>query len=104
MHFTIDKLFEHDNVTFIANGDEFFFNKSLSTINNKRIVKYKWQGVLTPHEVLVIETKFPMILDCGIVSVDLPIIIIGSIFILFLIIVLYIILSQVMKLEGEENF
>jgi hypothetical protein len=102
IYFTIDKLFENDTVTFIANGDNstLNFNKSIISNSNQRVVKYEWKGELIPNEIIVLETKFPLIIEsCKSVMIDIPMILVGSIFIFFLIFVLYIILSQIMKLE-----
>jgi hypothetical protein len=91
LYFDLGKEFEQEDVEFSLN-----FTKSILTDNKKSIVKYQWQGVIEPQEVIVLQAKFPLYFDhCGNLSINLVMIFVGAVFIVFLIGMLYIILSTV---------
>jgi hypothetical protein len=96
-YFSIDKLFEKENVTFYRNSVLFDLEKS---VINEGLVKYSKSVDLYPNEVIILDAKFPMFFEnCGVVRIDVSMIIVGSVFIIFLIFVLYIMLSQILKVE-----
>jgi hypothetical protein len=89
--FDLGKDFEHEDVEFSLN-----FTKSIIDEEKKSIVKYEWKGMIEPQEVLVLQAKFPLYFEhCGNLNINLVMIFVGSIFIIFLIGMLYIILSTV---------
>jgi hypothetical protein len=91
VYFDLGKDFEHEDVEFSLN-----FQKSIIDSERKTIVKYEWKGALDPQEVLVMQVKFPLYFEnCGNLSINLVIIFVGAVFIIFLIGMLYIILSTV---------
>lgn len=95
LYFDLGKNFQHEDVSFSLK-----FEKSLIEENKKQIVKFRWEGVIEPQEVVILQAKFPMYFDsCGNISINLVMIFIGSIFIIFLIGMLYIILSTVFSGE-----
>lgn len=90
-YFSFDKLFENENVTFSIPG----FNKTIVQDETQRLVKYSYSGELLPQDVMILDVKFPMYIEnCGGVNINVPMIIVGSVFIIFLILVLYLILSS----------
>ncbi len=93
IYFDLDKEFQHEDVEFSLN-----FTKSLVDTDekNKNIVKYEWKGTIDPQEVVILQVKFPMYFDhCRNLSINFVMIFVGSVFIIFLIGILYIILSTV---------
>jgi hypothetical protein len=91
IYFDLGKDFEHEDVEFSMN-----FTKSIFQGDSKNIVKYVWQGKIEPQEVVVLQVKFPLYFEhCGNLSINLVMIFVGSVFIVFLIGMLYIILSTV---------
>lgn len=96
-YFSIDKFFEKENVTFYKNSAQFNLEKN---VLSDGLVKYSKTLDLYPSEVFILDVKFPMYFEnCGVMKIDISMIIIGSIFIFFLIFVLYIMLSQILKVE-----
>lgn len=90
-YFSIDKLFEKENVTFSVGN----FTKGIVLENAQRIVKYTATFDVPHEEVLVLDVKFPMYFEnCGGYNMNVPMIIVGAVFIIFLILVLYLILSS----------
>ena len=72
------------------------FKKSSEIVNKVKMLKYSWKGTLKPSQMLVLECKFPLIFEkCGAMNLNFLMIMIGSIFILFLIAILHMILSNV---------
>jgi len=95
LYFDLGKNFQHEDVEFSLK-----FVKSILEENKKQIVKFRWEGVIEPQEVIILQAKFPLYFDsCGNISINLVMIFIGSIFIIFLIGMLYIILSTVFSGE-----
>jgi hypothetical protein len=91
IYFDIGKEFTHEDVDFSLN-----FTKSIIEENNRMIVKYVWNGILSPQEVIVLQSKFPLYFDnCGTLSVNWIMIGVGSVFIVFLVGMLYMIISSV---------
>lgn len=91
LYFDLGKEFEQEDVEFSLN-----FTKSIMTDNKKSIVKYQWHGTIDPQEVIVLQAKFPLYFEhCGNLSINLVMIFVGAVFIVFLIGMLYIILSTV---------
>lgn len=91
VNFDLGNEFKHEEVEFSLN-----FTKSIIDNDKRSIVKYVWQGELDPQDVLVLQTKFPLHFDsCGNTTVNFIMICIGSVFIIFLIGMLYIILTTV---------
>jgi hypothetical protein len=91
IYFELGKEFQNEDVEFSLN-----FTKTIIGNEKKSIVKYEWKGTIDPQEVIVLQAKFPLYFEnCGNISVNLVMIFIGSIFIIFLIGMLYIILSTV---------
>lgn len=104
-HFELGKNFEKENVAFFQNNNNSTMNfekKILKNLNTPRqTVLYEWNGFINPNEVIVLNAKFPLYFDnCQLVKISVPIIVAGSIFIIFLIFVLYIIISQLLWLEN----
>jgi hypothetical protein len=91
IYFDLGKDFMHEDVEFSLN-----FTKSIIDDDKKNIVKYKWHGTIDPQEVIVLQAKFPLYFEhCGNLSINLVMIFVGAVFIIFLIGMLYIILSTV---------
>jgi hypothetical protein len=91
IYFDIGKEFTHEDVEFSLN-----FTKSIVERNKRMVVKYVWNGQLSPQEVIVLQAKFPLYFEnCGTLSVNWIMIGIGSVFIVFLIGMLYMIISSV---------
>lgn len=89
--FELGKDFQHEDVEFSLN-----FTKSIKDQEGKNLVKYEWNGMIEPQEVLVLQAKFPLYFEhCGNLSINLVMIFVGAIFIIFLIGMLYIIISTV---------
>ncbi len=99
-YFSVDKLFENENVFFKHNSKPVEYSKRIVTENNKRRVVYKWTGELKANEIIIVDGVFPHYFEnCGNFSIDIQMIVLGSFFILLLIIIFYIVLSQIFKLE-----
>jgi hypothetical protein len=91
IYFDLGKEFQHEDVEFSLN-----FTKAIIDDDKRNIVKYEWKGVIDPQEVLVLQAKFPLYFEhCGTLNINLVMIFIGAVFIIFLIGMLYIILSTV---------
>jgi hypothetical protein len=91
LYFDLGKEFEQEDIEFSLN-----FTKSILTDSKKSIVKYQWHGTIEPQEVIVLQAKFPLYFEhCGNLSINLVMIFVGAVFIVFLIGMLYIILSTV---------
>ena len=74
-----------NNTVTDANSDDF---------NDHFMVKYLWKGALKLHEVIVVEVKFPMLFDtCGNINVNIFVVALGSIFVIFLVGMLFYIFS-----------
>jgi len=64
--------------------------------NNEKLVKFSWEGILKPSDLIILECKFPLFFEkCGIININYLMIFIGSLFIIFLIATLHMILSNV---------
>jgi hypothetical protein len=60
-------------------------------------VKYLWNGSVDSQEVLVMEIKFPLYFEnCKYLNMNIIMVILGSIFIVFVILMLYIVFNSVM--------
>ncbi len=72
------------------------FTKIYENNNNEKSVKYTWEGILKPSDLIILECKFPLFFEkCGMINVNYLMIFIGSVFIIFLIATLHMILSNV---------
>lgn len=90
-HFSIPN-FEKEEIAFSS----FNFTKSIE----KDKVVYTYEGEINPREVIIIFAKFPKhIEDCLQVKINIPMVIIGSLFILMLILALYLIISHLILKE-----
>jgi hypothetical protein len=90
MYFNLDKGFEKEDVFFLQN-----FTKSITYIENSEVVLYTWEGEMKPQEVMVIQAAFPLYIEsCGFDYVTVPMVLLGSIFIVFLVVILYLIISS----------
>jgi len=109
-YFDLEKSFQNEDVRFIHNNTRLEFTKNIENIskdeqkahnNPRQTVMYEYNGFLESGEVFVIDVKFPLYFEnCHLVTINIPVIIAGSIFIIFLIFVLYIILSQFLWFEN----
>jgi len=96
LFFDLGRNFVNEDVEFSLN-----FTKSIIEENKKQIVKFHWEGEIEPQDVIILQAKFPLYFNsCGNISINLVMIFIGSIFIIFLIGMLYIILSTVFSGES----
>ena len=72
------------------------YSKEIGDLITKDTFVFKWTGILEPQEVIVLNVKFPLYFDqCGNIHTSGTMIIIGAIFIILLIGMLYIIISTV---------
>jgi hypothetical protein len=91
IYFDLGKEFEHEDVEFSLN-----FTKSIINTEKKSLIKYIWKGSIDPQEVVILQAKFPLYFEhCGNISINIVMIFVGAIFIIFLIGMLYVILSTV---------
>ena len=91
IYFDLGKEFENEEVEFSLN-----FTKSIINTDKKTLIKYIWKGSIDSQEVIILQTRFPMYFEhCGNISINLVMIFVGAIFIIFLIGMLYVILSTV---------
>jgi hypothetical protein len=99
-NFNVDRLFEKEKVLFSHNSKQVDYSKHIVADKNKRRVVYKWTGEIKSNEILIVDGTFPHYFEqCGNIALDLVMIIVGSIFILLMIIILYIVLSQIFKMD-----
>jgi len=94
IYFQLGKDFEKLDVEF----NLFNFTKTLesSPHSHEKVVKYHWEGIIQPQQVMVIEAKFPLFFEnCGMIGVNIMLVILGSTFIIFLIGMLHMILSTI---------
>jgi hypothetical protein len=98
IYFNIDKGFQHEDVLLMRNNIERMeFNKTIVVKDGGEVVLYTWQGELKAQEVMVLQTRFPLYFDnCGTDYITFPMILVGAIFIVFLILVLYLIVSSML--------
>ena len=91
VYFDLDSEFKKTDVKFSLN-----FTKSIEVIKKETFVKYSWEGVLFPQQLMILDVKFPLYFEsCGNLRLSWMMIIIGSIFIIFLVTMLHLILSTV---------
>lgn len=91
VYFDLGKEFENEEVEFSLN-----FTKAIINTDKKSLIKYTWKGMIDSQEVIILQTRFPMYFDhCGNISINIVMIFVGAIFIIFLIGMLYVILSTV---------
>jgi len=89
--FNLGKEFESTDVHFSVN-----FTKTIEEANKERNVKYVWEGDIQPQQIMILDVKFPMYFEtCGNLNLSWIMIIIGSVFIIFLISMLHLILSTI---------
>jgi hypothetical protein len=99
-YFNVDRLFEKERVLFNHNSKQVEYSKHIVTEKNKRRVVYKWTGEIKSNEVLIVDGIFPHYFEqCDNIRLDFVMIIVGSIFILLMIVILYIVLSQIFKMD-----
>jgi len=91
IYFQLGKEFEKVEVNFNYN-----FTKTIENSKSNDTLKYHWETDLLPQEIIVLDVKFPLYFDfCGRLNVSWIMVIIGAIFIIFLISMLHMILSTV---------
>jgi len=74
------------------------FEKQIKNIGVTNLTYFSWKGSLLPYEVMKIETIFPLIFkNCGVESMSSYIIILGSLFIIYVIITLYLMIVNLIK-------
>jgi hypothetical protein len=91
IYFDLGKDFINEDVEFYLN-----FTKSIEYDKLKTNVKYQWNGLLQPQEVVIIQVNFPLYFEnCGYISVNWLMILIGAIFLSLLVGMLYLIITTV---------
>ena len=89
VYFQLDN-FENVTVDFSLN-----FTKSFDIFNEMKIIKYSWEGILKHSQIIILECKFPLYFEnCGTINLNFIMILIGSFFIIILIVMLHGILSS----------
>jgi hypothetical protein len=97
IYFDLGKVFHNEEVYF----NELEFRKNIKVIDGAEVVVYIWEGEMKSQEVMVIQASFPgYIENCGVDYVTLPMVLLGSVFIVFLVIILYLIISS-MIFDGD---
>lgn len=67
----------------------------MKSVDSKNITKLEWEGELNPQEVLILNVEFPLIFSaCEFISFNIAISAAGSLIIIFVISMLYVILSS----------
>jgi hypothetical protein len=83
--------------TIYSTYPEFNFKKIVEKVEELTTIKYLWNGKLDSQEVVVMEVKFPLYFEnCKYFSVNFFMVVIGSIFIVFVILMLYVVFNSVM--------
>lgn len=91
VYFQLGKEFENSTVLFSFN-----FTKSIEHTKRESIVKYVWEGEIPPQQLMILDVKFPLFFEsCGNLHLSWVMILIGSLFIIFLITMLHMILSTI---------
>ncbi len=99
--FSIDKHFENQKIFFYdGNSSILNFEKAFVYKRGQRFVRYKFVMDLLANEAFILQSQFPMFSEkCGRVSIEIPIVITGAFFILFMISVIYMLITKIVKLE-----
>ena len=77
-------------------NNTFSRNNFRNETEKKKILKYEWNGIIEPQEVLILNVEFPQIFNCEIISVNYFVAFVGSLFIIFLIGMTYILISNLL--------
>lgn len=74
------------------------FVKKLKNVKDKKLTYFSWSGDLLPYEVMTINSFFPMIFrNCGIEKLNIPLVILGSLFVILVIISVYLMIVNIIK-------
>lgn len=90
IEFDLGKDFLNETVEFSMN-----FTKEIDT--RRKVVKYIWEGDTSAQDVIIVKSKFPLYFKkCKTLKLNVGMIIVGSVFIMFLIGMLYFIVSTIL--------
>ena len=83
--------------TIFSENPKIQFKKKIINNADSPLVVYTWDGAMNSQDVLVIDIKFPLYFEsCKNDYMSITIVLIGSIFILFVILMLYVVFNSVM--------
>jgi hypothetical protein len=92
-YFDLKHNYKYDSIKF-----NFDFNKNIKMIGEKNLTYFTWKGSLLPYEIMTINSVFPMIFNnCRRQNFSYFLLILGSLFIIFLILSIYLIIKNIIN-------
>ena len=82
---------------FLNETVEFSMNFTKEVDRRRKVVKYVWEGDTSAQDVIIVKSKFPLYFNkCKTLKLNFGMILVGSVFIMFLIGMLYFIVSTIL--------
>ena len=79
-----------------SNGKIGFIKSVIYDEENRMLVKYKLDGILPPQDIMIVDVNFPLYFEnCNYKSMNMFIIVIGAIFLIVVVAMLYIIFASI---------
>jgi len=93
IYFSFGNDYDYDKIKF-----NHVFAKNENNLKDKNLTYFSWSGDLLPYEVMSINSFFPIIFrSCGVDKVNISLVILGSLFVILVILSVYLMLINIIK-------